>query len=103
MLHGLAKAKIQQINGEFHEAIETLNGLILAPNLTIAHKAFYFEQVWCFAILCDWDNCIRCAEKIRQSKHSPVCLAFLNAVFRYVKGVDTGDQELIEQATEEFK
>lgn len=103
MLHGLAKAKIEQINGNFEKAIETLESLINAPNLDIAHKGFYFEQVWCYAILCDWDNCIRCADQIRTSKHSPVCIAFMLAVFRYVKGVDTNNQELIDEATEIFR
>lgn len=103
MMYGLAKAKIEQINGNFDVAIETLNRLLEAPNLTIAYKAFYFELVWCYAINCDWDNCIRCSEMIRSSKHSPVCTAFLNAVFRYVKGVDDGDQDLLDQATKEFE
>ena len=103
MLYGLAKAKIEQIDGNFEKAIQKLNELINAPNLTIAHKAFYFELIWCYAIKCDWDNCIRCSEKIRESKHSPVCMAFLNAVFRYVKGVEDQDQELLDQATREFE
>lgn len=80
MMYGLAKAKIEQINGNFGDAKKTLNELLLAPNLSIAYKAFYFELVWCHAIDLDWDNCIRYAEKIRSSKHSPVCTAFLNAV-----------------------
>ena len=103
MLYGLAKAKIEQINGKFEEAILTLNKLLKAPHLASAYKAFYFELIWCHAIDLDWDNCIQCAEKIRSSKHSPVCTAFLNAVFRYVKGIDTGDQELLDQATKEFE
>lgn len=103
MLYGLAKAKIEQIDGQINTAIDLLLGLIKAPNLAIAYKAFYFELIWCYAIKCDWDNCIRCAETIRHSKHSPVCMAFLNAVFRYVKGVDTNDQKLLDQACKEFE
>ena len=103
MMYGLAKAKIEQINGNFDAAIETLNNLLVARNLNIAYKAFYFELIWCYAIDLNWDKCIECAEKIRSSKHSPVCTAFLNAVFRYVKGVETNDQELLDQATKEFE
>ena len=103
MLYGLAKAKIEQINGDFDIAIKTLNELLVARNLSIAYKAFYFELIWCYAINLDWDNCIRCAENIRSSKHSPVCTAYLNAVFRFVKGTDTGDQALLNQATKEFE
>lgn len=103
MLYGLAKAKIEQINGEFDRAIEILQGLVRAPNLAIAYKAFYFELIWCYAIKLDWNNCILCADKIRESKHSPVCMAFLNAVFRYVKGVDDKNQQLLDQASEEFE
>ena len=102
MMYGLAKAKIEQIDGNFDAAIETLNWLCRARNLTIAYKAFYFELVWCYAINCDWDKCIEYSDKIRSSKHSPVCTAFLNAVFRYVKGLDTNDQSLLDQATKEF-
>nr|XP_027205602.1 tetratricopeptide repeat protein 39C-like [Dermatophagoides pteronyssinus] len=103
MLYGLAKAKIEQINGEFDRAIEILQGLVRAPNLAIAYKAFYFELIWCYAIKLDWNNCIECADKIRESKHSPVCMAYLNAVFRYVKGVDDKNQQLLDQASEEFE
>lgn len=103
MLYGLAKAKIEQINGDFESAIKTLNDLLYARNLNIAYKAFYFELIWCYAINLDWDNCIRCSEKIQSSKHSPVCTAYLNAVFHYVKGVETDDQTLLDQAAKEFE
>lgn len=103
MLYGLAKAKIAQINGNFDEAIVTLNGLLKAPHLKSAYKAFYFELIWCHAVNLDWDACIECSERIRSSKHSPVCTAFLSAVFRYVKGVESGDQAMLDQATKEFE
>lgn len=103
MLYGLAKAKIEQIDGHFDTAIEVLSQLVKAPNLEIAHKAFYFESIWCYAIKCDWTNCIRCAEMIQESKHSPVCTAYLLAVFLYVKGCETNDQQLLDRTTEMFK
>ena len=103
MMYGLAKAKIEQINGNFESAIQTLNDLLLARNLSIAYKAFRFELIWCHAINLNWDMCIKYAEEIRSSKHSPVCTAFLNAVFLYIKGVETNDQELLDQAAKEFE
>ena len=103
MLYGLAKAKIEQIDGNFDTAIETLNKLLKAPNLEVAHKSFYFELIWCHAIKLDWPICIEYADKIKTSKHSPVCTAYLAAVFRYVLGIDRNDPELLEQAEREFE
>ncbi|KAI7692649.1 Tetratricopeptide repeat protein 39A, partial [Sarcoptes scabiei] len=103
MIYGLAKAKIEQIDGQIDRAIEILLELIEAPNLIIAYKAFYFELIWCYAIKLDWKKCIECAEKIRDSRHSPVCMTYLNAVFRYVEAIDTDDQSLLDQASKEFE
>lgn len=103
MLYGLARAKIEQIDGNFDTAIQTLRHLIEAPNLDIAYKAFYLELIWCYAIKCDWDKCIEYADSVKDSKHSPVCTAYLRAVFRYVKGYDTNNQTLLDQATAIFE
>jgi len=94
---------LEQIDGKIDCAIEIYNDL-LNVDLEKSHKVFHFELLWCHALKCEWDQCIKYAQLLRkQSLHSPACATYLEAVFLYIKSVDHCNDNFKEEATKLFE
>jgi hypothetical protein len=103
LLYRAAKAKLIQLNGDIDLAIGYYNKIIDLDK-EMFHKAAHWELMWCFAVKCDWDQCIRYAKLLNEhTLHSPAITTYLDAVFRYVKGVEDNDERLKEEATNLFE
>ena len=68
----------------------------------VAHS-FKLEVMFCYALKCQWDECIKYAEALReQTKHSPACATYAEAVFRYIRSQELSDEDMKETATKLF-
>lgn len=91
------------MNVEIDRAIIEFNHLTTTDK-TIFHKFSHWELLWSYALKCDWDQCIKYSELLRQlTRHSPVICTYCEGVFRYFKSYETNDKKLKAEATELFK
>jgi hypothetical protein len=94
---------LEQIDGNFDSAIKTYNELLI-NDFEKTSKIFQLELMWCHAIKCEWDQCIKYAQLLRQrALHSPALSTYLEAVFRYIKSVDDCDDNIKEEASKLFQ
>ena len=94
-----AKAKLEQIKGKIDVSIKMFSEL-MDNNYYRAHKVFHFELMFCYALKCEWKECIRYAELVRKgTEHSPTYTTYAEAVFRYVKSIEDNDVALKQSAS----
>ena len=96
-------AKLLQLSGQIDTAIEMYNQILMTSQITFL-RFVYFELMWCYALVGDWDQCIIYAEKFRTgSLFSPAMATYAEAVFRYTKAVETDDSDEKHKATKLFE
>ena len=103
VLYKAGKAKLIQINGKLPEAIQEYNVIIEQVN-EMFHKVAHWELMWTNAIMCNWDECIKYAQLLREkTAHSPAIVTFLEGIFRYTKGKLDNNQKLLDEAAALFE
>ena len=75
----------------------------MAKKSELADDPFQLELMFCYALKCQWKECIRYAEVLRnRSAHTPALATYCEAMFRYVQSEDDSDQEMKLLASELF-
>ena len=88
------------MNGEMETAIEEYQQLLQGGD-HIFNKFIEWELMWIYALNCQWDDCIRFSQSLRErTLHSPVITTYCEAVFRYFKAYKTCDMDLKAEATQ---
>ncbi|CAG2108715.1 unnamed protein product [Medioppia subpectinata] len=85
--------------GKIDHGIELYKKLLDQP-FESCKSIVQMELMWCYALKCDLNEAIKCAEKFRtECKISPGCATYWEAVFRYAKSVDDNDSAQQYKAT----
>jgi hypothetical protein len=101
--YNLFKAKSKQITGNIDIAIKEYKHLMI-PKIKIFHKVSHFELMMTYALRSDWDQCIKYSRLLRRlTLHSPPLFTYCEAIFRYLKSVETNNQKQRERANQLFK
>ena len=93
------KAKLEQTSGRIDNSILMYKELLNNEWFRF-HSAINFELMWCYALKCDWSQCINYAEPVRKNtEHSPTFTTYAEAVFSYVKSIDDCDPNMKQKAS----
>ena len=61
------------------------------------------ELMFSYGLKCQWDECVKYAELLSlESRHTPACATYAEAMFRYVLSQDLSDEGMKETATKLF-
>ena len=103
MAYKLFRAKSNQITGKIGIAVKQLEKQF-DYNIKYFDKLSHFELMWCYAFKRDWDQCIKYSKLLRQfAIQSPVIFTYFEAVFLYVKSLETNNEKLKEEASQLFR
>ncbi|XP_054160184.1 tetratricopeptide repeat protein 39A-like [Oppia nitens] len=104
LLYKILNAKLAQVSGHIDEAIQLFKDCLVGNDLVVTHKLFHIELSFSYALKCQWDECIKYAELVRQQAiHSPAIITYILAIFKFAKAVDDNDQQMKKEANQLFE
>ncbi|CAG2163421.1 unnamed protein product [Oppiella nova] len=103
LLLNMFRAKLVQLSGQIETAISMYNRMMADTGMTYL-RFIYFELMWCYGLVGNWDQCVEYAHKFRTgSLFSPAIATYMEAIFRYTRAVEINDSDEKHRATKLFE